>query len=55
VYIQPDQDSLLETSSFWRKLWHDEFEISEEDYAAYAFPPRVEICTAYRSIFPGSQ
>jgi hypothetical protein len=55
VYIQPDQDPLLEASSFWRKLWHDEFQISEEDYAAHAFPPRVEICSAYRSIFPGSQ
>ena len=54
VYIQPDQDSLLEASSSWRKLWHDEFQISEEDYAAHAFPPRVEICSVYRSIFPGS-
>jgi len=55
VYIQPDQDPLLEASSSWRKLWHDEFQISEEDYAAHAFPPRVEICSVYRSIFPGSQ
>ena len=55
VYIQPDQDPLLEASSSWRKLWHDEFQISEEDYAAHAFPPRAEICSVYRSIFPGSQ
>jgi SAM-dependent methyltransferase len=55
VYIQPDQDALLAASSFWRKLWHDEFQISEEDYAAHAFPPRAEICSVYRSVFPGSQ
>jgi SAM-dependent methyltransferase len=54
VYIQPDLDPLLEASSFWRKLWRDEFQMSEEDYAAHAFPPRAEICSVYRSIFPGS-
>jgi hypothetical protein len=55
VYIQPDLDPLLEASSFWRKLWHDEFQMSEEDYAAHAFPPRAEVCSVYRSVFPGSQ
>jgi len=54
LYIQPDLDPLLEASSLWRKLWHDEFQMSEEDYAAYAFPPRAEVCSAYRSVFPGS-
>ena len=55
VYIQPDQEHLLEASSFWRKLWHDELQMSEEDYAAHAFPARVEICSVYRSVFPGSE
>jgi hypothetical protein len=55
VYIQPDLDPLLEASRFWRKLWRDEFQMSEEDYAAHAFPPRAELCSVYRSIFPGSQ
>jgi SAM-dependent methyltransferase len=54
LYIQPDLDPLLEASSSWRKLWHDEFQMSEEDYAAHAFPPRAEVCSAYRSVFPGS-
>jgi SAM-dependent methyltransferase len=54
VYIQPDLDRLLEASSFWRKLWRGEFQLSEEDYAAHAFPPRTEICSVYRSAFPGS-
>jgi SAM-dependent methyltransferase len=53
VYIQPDLDALLEASSAWRKLWRDEFPMSEEDYAAHAFPARAEVCSAYRSGFPG--
>jgi SAM-dependent methyltransferase len=53
VYIQPDLDPLLEASTSWRKLWHDEFQMSEEDYAAHAFPPRAEVCSAYCSVFPG--
>jgi SAM-dependent methyltransferase len=52
VYIQPDLDPLLEASSFWRKLWHDEFQMSEEDYAAHAFPPRAEACSVYRHTCP---
>ena len=55
VYIQPDLDRMLEASRFWRKLWRHEFQMSEEDYAAHAFPPRTEVCSAYRSVFPGPQ
>jgi hypothetical protein len=55
VYIQPDFDPLFDESKSWRKLWRDEFQMSEEDYAAYAFPPRVEVCSAYCSVFPGPQ
>jgi SAM-dependent methyltransferase len=50
LYIQPDFDDLLKSSGCLHKLWHEEFEMSEEDYAAHAFPPRVEICSAYRSV-----
>jgi SAM-dependent methyltransferase len=50
VYIQPELDRLVEASSHWQKLWRDEFPMSEEDYAAYAFPSRVEVCSAYRSV-----
>jgi SAM-dependent methyltransferase len=55
VYVQPDLDQLLEASRFWRKLWRDEFQMSEEDYAAHAFPPRTEVCAVYRSVFSGTQ
>jgi SAM-dependent methyltransferase len=54
LYIEPNLDSVLEASRSWRKLWRAEFKMSDEDYAASAFPPRAEICSAYRSVLPGS-
>jgi SAM-dependent methyltransferase len=53
VYIQPDLERLIEASSHWQRLWRDEFPMSEEDYAAHAFPPRAEVCSVYRNV-PGS-
>jgi SAM-dependent methyltransferase len=53
IYIQPDLEALLEASSSWRKLWRDEFQMSEEDYAAHAFPSRAETCSVYCSVFSG--
>jgi SAM-dependent methyltransferase len=53
VYIQPDLEALLEASGSWRKLWRGEFQLSDEDYAAHAFPPRAEICSAYCSVLAG--
>jgi SAM-dependent methyltransferase len=54
LYIEPALDAVLEASSCWRKLWRAEFKMSDEDYAASAFPPRAETCSAYRSVIPGS-
>jgi SAM-dependent methyltransferase len=54
VYIQPDLEALLEASRSWRKLWRDEFQLSNEDYAAHAFPTRAETCSVYRSVLPGA-
>jgi SAM-dependent methyltransferase len=50
VYIQPDLESMLESSRFWQKMWREELPMSEEDYAAHAFPSRVEICSVFRSV-----
>jgi SAM-dependent methyltransferase len=50
VYVQPDLESMLEGSRFWHKIWREELPMSEEDYAAHAFPPRVEICSVFRSV-----
>jgi hypothetical protein len=50
VYVQPDLESLLQASPCWRKVWRDEIPMSDEDYAAHAFPPRVEVCCVYRNV-----
>ena len=50
VYIQPDLEMLLAASKCWRKLWGDDFVMSAADYAAYAFPSRVESCAVYRAV-----
>jgi hypothetical protein len=45
-------ESMLEDSRFWQKMWREEVPMSEEDYAAHAFPPRVAICSVFRSVAP---
>jgi SAM-dependent methyltransferase len=55
VYVQPDLESMLEGTRFWQKIWREELPMSEEDYAAHAFPPRVEICSVFRSVFPAGE
>jgi SAM-dependent methyltransferase len=55
VYVQPDLESMLEGSRFWQKMWREEVPMSEEDYAAHAFPPRVEICSVFRSVLPSGE
>jgi SAM-dependent methyltransferase len=52
VYIQPDLESMLEGSRLWHEMWREELPMSEEDYAAHAFPARVEICSVFRSVLP---
>jgi SAM-dependent methyltransferase len=50
LYVQPNQEEHLAASRHWRELWHHDFEMNEEDYAACAFPTRAEPCTAFRSV-----
>ena len=52
IYVQPDLEWMLEGSKCWRRLWREEVPLSEEDYAAHAFPPKAEICAVYRSVLP---
>lgn len=50
VYVHPELDRRLAGSRYLRRLWFAEIEMSEEDYQAYPFPPRAEVCAVYRSI-----
>ena len=50
LYLQPDLEHLVKASPFLRRLWLEGFEMTKEDYAAYAFRNSVVTCSAYRSI-----
>ena len=47
VYIHPELESMLAEVPWLIRLWQDEFAMNEEDYAAWAFPNRAEICAVY--------
>ena len=47
VYIHPELESLLAELPWLVRLWRDEFAMSEDDYAAWAFPNREEVCAVY--------
>jgi hypothetical protein len=49
VYLKPEFDHLVERVSSLRKLWQSNFTMSEQDFAAYAFPDQSEVCAAYGS------
>lgn len=52
VYVQPNLERLLEASSSWSRLWRSEFQLSDEDYAAHAFPTPTETCSAFQNVLP---
>ncbi len=52
VYIHPELESILDELPWLNRLWREDFAMSEEDYAAWAFPNREEMCAVYRAL-PG--
>jgi hypothetical protein len=52
IYMHPELESMLAGIPWLIRLWQDEFPMSEEDYAAWAFPTRVEISALYRAVAP---
>jgi SAM-dependent methyltransferase len=47
VYIHPEQESLLSELPWLMRLWREEFGMNDEDFAAWAFPTREELCSVY--------
>jgi SAM-dependent methyltransferase len=47
VYIHPELESMLGEIPWLVRLWRDEFAMNDEDYAAWAFPNRAELCAVY--------
>jgi SAM-dependent methyltransferase len=50
VYIHPELESMLASFPWLIRLWRDEVAMSEEDYAAWAFPTRAEMCAIYQAV-----
>ena len=50
VYIHPELESMLADLPWLVRLWREEFAMSDEDYEAWAFPTREEICAVYRAV-----
>lgn len=49
VYIHPELDAALEDQLWLQKVWTGGVDMSEEDFSAWAFPDRTEICAIYRA------
>ncbi len=49
VYIHPELESMLADVPWLIRLWQDEVAMSDEDYEAWAFPTRAEVCAVYRA------
>jgi SAM-dependent methyltransferase len=50
IYMHPELESTLFSLPWLNPLWREEFLMSEEDYAAWAFPTRAEVCAVYQAI-----
>ncbi len=48
IYMHPELESMLGEIPWLKPLWREEFAMSEEDYAAWAFPSHAEVCAAYQ-------
>jgi SAM-dependent methyltransferase len=49
VYIHPELDAALEGELWLKKVWEGGVAMNDEDFSAWAFPDRTEICAIYRA------
>ena len=47
VYLKPQFEPMLKLIPTMKKLWEENLVMSDEDFAAYIFPDRSEVCVAY--------
>ena len=50
IYMHPELESTLLAFPWLELVWREEFLMTEEDYEAWAFPTRAELCALYRSV-----
>ena len=47
IYMHPEIESTLMSFPWLTRVWREEFPMNGEDYAAWAFPSRAEVCALY--------
>jgi SAM-dependent methyltransferase len=52
IYMHPELESTLVALPWLERVWREEFLMTEEDYEAWAFPTRAELCALYRAAIP---
>jgi SAM-dependent methyltransferase len=50
IYLHPELESTLMTLPWLDRVWREEFVMTEEDYEAWAFPTRAELCAVYQAV-----
>jgi SAM-dependent methyltransferase len=50
VYIHPELEMLLSQLPWLQRLWREEFRMNDEDFSAWAFPEREELCAVYQAV-----
>ncbi len=47
VYLKPEFEDMVTRIPEMKKLWKENLTMSDEDFAAYIFPDKSEVCVAY--------
>jgi SAM-dependent methyltransferase len=50
IYIHPELESMLAELPWLIRLWREEFAMNDEDFEAWAFPTREELCAIYKAV-----
>lgn len=48
LYVDPDLEARLTVLPWIERMWTGAFQLSAEDYDAWAFPDHTELCSAFR-------
>jgi hypothetical protein len=49
VYIHPELETMLSELPWLMRLWREDFLMNDEDFEAWAFPEREELCSVYQA------
>ena len=50
IYIHPELEMMLAELPWLLQLWREDFAMNDEDFTAWAFPEREEVCSVYQAI-----